>query len=114
MNNVEKLKEIILENNYFNTLAGERFRDWNGITNITAVISFSGRSKNQECYQLSTGSDSDGIFVTHLYVDRFGDVKVQLGSEDTDDFSVILHPTNEPIEHFDTATINEWINLLTF
>lgn len=111
---IDKIKDIILENNYFNTLAGERFKEWNGIKDIAAVIAFSGRSKKQECYKLTSSSDSDMIYVTHLYVDRFGDVKVQLGTEDTDDFSMILHPSGEPILTFDDEILKEWIKLLTW
>lgn len=110
----EKLKDIILDNNYFDTLAGQRFVEWNGIKNITAVISFSGRSKKQQCYRLTSESDSDAIYVTHLYVDRWGEVKVQLGSEDTDDFNTILHPSGIPIENFDDDILEEWVELLTF
>lgn len=110
----EKLKEIILDNNYFDTLAGQRFVEWNDIKNITAVISFSGRSKKQQCYRLTSESDSDIIYVTHLYVDKYGNVKVQLGSEDTDDINVILHPSGIPIENFDDDILEEWVDLLTF
>lgn len=116
MNLIDKIKEIILDNNYFDTLAGERFKEWNDIKDITAVISFSGRSKNQECYRLhlTSESDSDVIYVSHLYIDKYESVKVQLTSEDTDDINVILHPSNEPIENYDDETIREWIDLLTF
>lgn len=109
-----KLKEIILDNNYFDTLAGQRFVEWNGIKDIAAVISFSGRSKKQQCYRLTSESDSESIYVTHLYVDRWGEVKVQLGSEDTDDINVILHPGGIPIENFDDDILEEWVELLTF
>ena len=115
MSLVNKIKDIILENNYFDTIAGQRFREWNDIKNITAVISFSGRSKNRESYKLSSDSDSDDIvYVTHLYIDQWGNVKVQLGDEDTDDFSSILTPSDEPIENFDDDTLREWIELLTW
>lgn len=114
MNSREQLKQIILDNNYLDTLAGERFREWNDIRDILAVISFSGRSKNQQCYRLTSASDSDSIYVTHLYIDRSGSVKVQLGSEDTDDINVILHPSNEPLENYDDDTVEEWVRLLTF
>ena len=114
MSLVNKIKDIILENNYFDTIAGERFREWNDIKSITAVISFSGRSKNRESYPLSLCSDSDVVYVTHLYIDRWGNVKVQLGDEDTDDFSSILTPSDEPIENFDDDTLREWIELLTW
>jgi len=115
MNLIDKIKEIILDNNYFDTLAGECFKEWNDIKDIDAVISFSGRSKNQECYRLrlSSESDSDVIYVSHLYIDKYGSVKVQLTSEDTDDINVILHPSNEPIENYDDEIIREWINLLS-
>lgn len=113
MSLVNKIKDIILENNYFDTLAGQRFVEWNDIKNITAVISFSGRSKNQESYKLSSDSDSDVVYVTHLYIDRWGNVKVQLGDEDTDDFSSILTPSDESIENYDGDTLCEWIKLLT-
>lgn len=111
---IKKIKTIILENNYFDTLAGQRFKEWNDINDITAVISFSGRSKRQECFHLTSGSESDAVFVTHLYVDRWGNVKVQLGTEDTDDINVILHPSDEPIEHYDDDTLREWVELLTW
>ena len=115
MSLVNKIKDIILENNYFDTIAGQRFREWNDIKNITAVISFSGRSKNRESYPLSLCSDTDDIvYVTHLYIDRWGNVKVQLGDEDTDDFSSILTPSDEPIENYDDDTLREWIKLLTW
>ena len=115
MSLVNKIKDIILENNYFDTIAGQRFREWNDIKNITAVISFSGRSKNRESYKLSPDSDSDDIvYVTHLYIDRWGNVKVQIGDEDTDDFSSILTPSDEPIENYGGDTLREWIELLTW
>ena len=113
-NLVEKIKDIILENNYFATAAGERFKEWNNIKDIVAVISFSGRSKKQECYKLTSSSDSDMVYVTHLYVDRWGEVKVQLGSEDTDEIALILHPSNERIEMFDDSILEEWVDLLTW
>ena len=115
MSLVNKMKDIILENNYFDTLAGQKFVEWNDIKNITAVISFSGRSKNRESYPLSLSSDTDDIvYVTHLYIDRWGNVKVQIGDEDTDDFSLILTPSDEPIENYDDDTLREWIELLTW
>ena len=113
MSLVNKIKDIILENNYFGILAYQRFVEWNDIKNITAVISFSGRSKNRESYKLSSDSDSDVVYVTHLYIDRWGNVKVQLGDEDTDDFSSILTPSDESIENYDGDTLCEWIKLLT-
>ena len=114
MSLVNKIKDIILENNYFDTLAGQKFVEWNDIKNITAVISFSGRSKNRKSYKLSSDSDIDVVYVTHLYIDRWGNVKVQLGDEDTDDFSSILTPSDEPIENYDGDTLREWIELLTW
>lgn len=111
---VDKIKDIILENNWFNTLAGQRFKEWNDIKDIVAVIAFSGRSKKQECYKLTSSSDSDTMYVTHLYIDKWGNVKVQLGTEDTDDINLILHPSNERIEFFDDETLEEWIKLLTW
>lgn len=114
MESIEKLRDIILDNNYFNTLAGERFVQWNDIKNIQAVISFSGRSKKQECYRLTSESDSESVFVTHLYIDKYGEMKVQLGSEDTDEFRVLLHPSGIPIENFDESILEEWVDLLTF
>ena len=110
----EKLKDIILDNNYFDTLAGQRFVEWNDIKNITAVIPFSGRSKKRVSYKLTSESDSDAIYVTHLYVDKYGDVKVQLGSEDTDDFNAILHPSGIPVENFDDDILEEWVKLLNW
>ena len=114
MSLVNKIKDIILENNYFDTLAGQKFVEWNDIKNITADISFSGRSKNRESYKLSSDSESDVVYVTHLYIDRWGNVKVQLDDEDTDDFSSILTPSDEPIENYDDDTLREWIELLTW
>ena len=111
---VDTIKDIILENNYLDTLAGQRFKEWNDIRDITAVISFSGRSKKQECYRLTSASDSDVMYVTHLYVDQWGNVKAQLATEDTDDINLILHPSNERIELFDDDILKEWIDLLTW
>ena len=108
----EKLKDIILENNYFDTMAGERFVQWNDIKNIVAVIAFSGRSKKRESYRLTSESDSETIYVTHLYVDRWGSVKVQLSGEDTDDFNLILHPSEIPVRNFDKDILQEWVDLL--
>ena len=114
MSLVNKIKDIILENNYFDTLAGQKFVEWNDIKNITAVISFSGRSKNRESYRLTSESDSETIYVTHLYIDNWGNVKVQIGEEDTDDFNAILHPSGIPVENFDDGILEEWISLLKF
>ena len=113
MDYTEKLKDIILENNYFDTLAGQRFVEWHDIRYITAVIAFGGRSKKRESYRLTSESDSDMVYVTHLYVDKYGDVKVRVGSEDTDDFNVIIHPRGIPVEHFDDDILKEWVDLLT-
>lgn len=113
-NLVEKIKDIILENNYFDTLPGERFKEWHGISDIQAVIAFAGRSRMKESYRLTNTSDSDVIYVTHLYVDRWGEVKIQLSSVDDDDFELILHPSNEPIEMMDDEILEEWVKLLTW
>lgn len=112
MNYTEKIKDIILDNNYFDTLAGQRFVEWNDIKNIVAVIAFSGRSKNRESYKLSSESDSDAVYVTHLYIDKYGEVKAQLGSEDTDDINMILHPSGIALDHFDDDVLAEWVDLL--
>ena len=111
---VEKIKDIITDNNYFDTLAGQRFVEWNNIKDIAAVIAFSGRSKNHMSYRLTSESDSDSLYVTHLYVDKYGEVKVQLCSEDTDDFGLILRPGNIPVENFDDEVLQEWVDLLTW
>lgn len=114
MNAINTLKEIILENNYLNTQCGEAFKSWNSIDCIDALISFCGRSKKRECYMLGSDSDGDVTYVSHLYVDTEGNVKVQLSTEDTDDINVMIHPNGIPVEEFDDATIREWIDLLTF
>ena len=114
MDTIDKIKNIILDNNWFDTVAGLRFKEWNQLKEVSAVISFSGRSKKQECYRLSSSSDSDSVYVTHLYMDRWGDIKVQLGSEDTDDINMMLHPSGEPIENFDEETLQEWVELLNW
>lgn len=111
----QQIKEIILENNYFDTLAGQRFLEWNDIKMYKAVISFSGRSKKRKSYELlNSASDSDLVYVTHLLVDNSGQVLVQISQEDTDDFSVILHPNVELIDDFDEDILEEWVELLTF
>lgn len=111
----EQLKEIILENNYFDTLAGQRFLEWNNIKMYKAVISFSGRSKRRESYELlNSASDSDLVYVTHLLVDNSGHIWVQISPEDTDDFSVILHPNLENIDDFDEDVLEEWVELLSW
>lgn len=110
MKNIEKLKEIILDNNYFNTLAGQRFREWNGIDCYLAVISFPGRSTERKSYELDKNS-----YVTHLMMDKSGVVRVQICDEDTDDFSVILHTGNtRPVTDFSETYLEEWVELLTF
>ena len=114
MSLVNKIKDIILENNYFDILACQRFVEWNDIKDITAVIPFSGRSKNRESYRLTSDSDSETIYVTHLYIDKWGNVKVQIGEEDTDDFNAILHPSGIPVENFDDGILEEWVSLLKF
>ena len=111
---VERLKDIILENDYFCTLAGQRFREWNEIRTVTAVIAFAGRSKEHKSYRLNPDSESRPLYVTHLYLDISGQVKVQIEPEDTDDFDCILKPTGEPVEAFGEETLKEWVNLLTF
>ena len=107
---IEKIKDLILENNYFDTLAGQRFRDWNDLKDISAVISFSGRSRKGECFRIP----ESGLYVTHLYIDRNGDVMVQVGKEDTDDFGFLLRPSGRSILTFDEETLDKWIELLTF
>lgn len=115
MNLVDNIKQIILENNYFDTLAGMRFQEWNNIKMFKAVISFSGRSKKQESYELlNSASDSDLVYVTHLLVDNSGHIWVQISPEDTDDFSVILHPNLESIDDFDEDVLEEWVELLSW
>ena len=114
MTPIEKIKDIILENNYFTTLPGNRFMEWNGIRNIEAVIAFAGRSKRQESYRLSSESDSEDVYVTHLYIDQFGEVKAQLSNVDDDDFELILHPSNIPVESFDEDILKEWVELLSW
>lgn len=110
---IEKIKNIILDNNYFDTLGGQRFMEWNEIRDVQAVISFGGRSKKRESYRLSSPSDSEALYVTHLYIDRWGEVRVQLSNEDSDDMSFLLKPEGERIETFDDDTIREWVSLLT-
>ena len=110
MKTIEKLKEIILDNNYFDTLAGQRFKEWNDIDRYSAVISFSGRSKEQKSYELDKDS-----YVTHLMLDKYGNILVQISDEDTDDFSVILRPGNtRPVTDFSENYLEEWVELLTF
>lgn len=110
MKTIEKLKEIILDNNYFDTLAGQRFKEWNDINMYTAVISFSGRSKEQKSYELDKRA-----YVSHLMLDKYGNILVQISQEDTDDFSVILCPGNtRPVTDFSENCLKEWVELLTF
>ena len=111
---IEQLKDIILENDYFSTLAGQRFQEWNEIRNVTAVISVAGRSKKHKSFLLTPESDSDALYVTHLYLDPRGQVKIQLNREDTDDFSCILKPSDEPVEAYGEETLKEWVELLTY
>lgn len=116
---IEKIKEIILENNYLDTLAGQRFKEWWGdsLNDVIAVIAFAGRSKERTGYKISVGSESDGdMYVTHLMLMRGGHVMVQLSSEDDDDFNAILPINMEPtvpIENFDEKYLREWIDLMT-
>lgn len=115
MNAKEQLKEIILENNYFDTLPGLRFKEWNNIMMFTAVISFAGRSRRRESYELlNSASDSDVVYVTHLVLDRTGNIWAAIGPEDTDDFGEILHPNLENVDSFDEDVLEEWVELLTF
>ena len=113
-NLIEKIKDIILENNYFATDAGQRFKEWNNINDIQAVIAFSGRSKNRESYRISASSDSDSIFVTHLFVDNYGEVWVLLQSEDDDDMINLKTGDCERIEFFGEETLKEWVKLFTY
>ena len=114
MEPIEKIKEIILDNNYFDTLAGQRFVEMYDVRNIQAIISFGGRSKQGKSYMVSPDSDSDAIYVTHLYIDRYGDVKVQMSTVDDDDYSNILKPSDEDINRFDESILMEWVKLLTY
>ena len=110
MEMIDRLKEIILENNYFNTLAGQRFKEWNDINRYIAVISFSGRSKEQKSYELN-----ERAYVTHLMLDKYGNILVQISDDDTDDFGVILRPGNtRPVTDFSENYLEEWVELLTF
>lgn len=110
---IDRIKKIILDNNYFDTLPGQRFLEWNEIRDVQAVISFGGRSKLRESYRLSPPSDSEALFVTHLYIDRWGDVRVQTSNEDSDDMNFLLKPSGDRIEAYDDDTVREWIDLLT-
>lgn len=105
----DEIKQIVLDNNWFDTPAGERFKEMFGIKGISAVIAFAGRSKNRCSYQLS---ESDEVYVTHLYMDDNGELYMQLASEDTDDYSLILNPSNESIEDLDDEILEEWIKIL--
>lgn len=109
MDTVNKLKEIILDNNWFDTPSGERFKEMYGITGVEAVMTFAGRSKRRCSYLLS---ESDEMYVTHLYIDAKGDVCMQLSSEDTDDYSLILRPSGESVEDLDEEILDEWLELL--
>lgn len=111
---IEQLKDIILENNFFDTLAGMRFQEWNEIRSMTAVIAFAGRSKKQQSYLLTSESDEERLYVTHLYIDPRGQVMVQVNQEDTDDFSTILKPNAVPAEAYSEETLKEWVDLLTY
>lgn len=117
MDAIERIKQIILDNNYFDTLGGQRFLEWNQIRDIPAIISFGGRSKKRESYRLTPDSDSESLYVTHLYLDRWGEVRVQIGEEDNDDFEFLLKPgglTGERIESFAPEQVEEWVKLLTY
>lgn len=112
MNEIERLREIILDNNWFDTPAGERFREMYGICrNITGVMSFAGRSKDRCSYLLL---DSDETYVTHLYTDDKGNVYMQLSTEDTDELDAIITPIYEPVDELPEEILNEWIELLDY
>ena len=117
---IEQLRRIIQENNYLDTLAGQRFREWwpDALKDVIAVIAFAGRSKNRTGYKLpGIGSESDGdLFITHLLVDRWNRVLVQISSEDSDAFDLILPHSQEPtvpVENFSEEYLKEWTDLLT-
>lgn len=105
MGNKEKLREIIVDNNFLATDAGQRFKDMYGV-NYLAVISFAGRSRKHKSWEMSSGQ-----YVTHLVIDCWGEIRVVLGDEDTDDL-----PTNlgrsKSIDFFTDAETKEWVTLL--
>ena len=118
---IERLKGIIQDNNFLESLPGQKFREWwsEYLTDVTAVISVAGRSRTGECFRLpGLGSESDGqMYVSHLVLKSNGQVRVQLSSEDTDEFALILPISLEPtvpIENFDEEYLQEWVDLLTY
>ena len=118
---IEQLKDIILENNFLDTLPGQRFKEWwpDALKDVTAVIAFAGRSKTRHGYKLpGIGSESDSnLFVTHLLVDRWNRVLVQIASDDDDTFDLILPHSQEPtvpVENFSEEYLKEWVDLLTY
>ncbi len=94
----EKINKVITENNYLDTVPGQRFKEWNDIKDIQAVISFGGRSKNQQSYPLELTSESETEYITHLYIDKYGEMWAKLSTEDDDDYSKFLESKSIRLE----------------
>lgn len=113
---IQKLGEIVFDNNFFETMPGERFKETYGVDNIQAAISFAGRSRKHESYLLLRDSDYEALYITHLYVDNGGHLMVRICAEDDDDFAMLVHPTaiGESVKHFETETLEDWVKLLEY
>ena len=109
---IQKLGEVVFDNNFFNTLAGERFKEIYDVSSVQAAISFAGRSKKHESFAITAESDHELYYITHLYIDTSGHLMVQVCSEDDDDFAVLIHPSGYSIKEFETEVLKEWLNLL--
>ena len=99
------LTEVILENNIFETLSGERFKELYGI-DYRGAISFAAHSCDHKSWKTRNNQ-----WVTHLLVDAHGNIRVVVSDSPIDDLSLILGETR-PIHDFLWDDWKEWLNLL--
>ena len=112
MEPIEKINKVITENNYLETIPGQRFKEWNDIKDIQAVISFGGRTKNQKSYPLSQSSEKETEYVTHLYIDKYGEMWASICDADDDDYSRFLENRSVRLEMLSDDIVKEMADLL--
>lgn len=107
---LKTIAEIISSSDYFKTLPGERFREWNGITGIESVISVQGRSKERSSLLL----EESGRYITHLYLTPDGTVMALEGDDDDDDMTAVIRGRGRPLKEYGPRVAERLAGLLTY
>ena len=107
---LEAIAGIISSSDYFKTLPGERFREWNGITGIESVISVQGRSKERSSLLL----EETGRYITHLYLTPDRTVMALEGDDDDDDMTAVVRGKGRPLKEYGRVVAERLAGLLTY